>query len=285
MRIYLSLAFALLIFQSYSQHTFFTLSGIVNYKAANTPLPYVSVVLKTEKDSTFVTGSITGEDGRFTLVNIKPGNYFLFISYLGFISNNQSITAGRLSDYLDMGIIELQEDSKTLNEVIVMGKQDEVNSKMDKKTFAVDDNISQSGGSVLQVMQNLPGVTVQDGKVQLRGSDKISVLIDGKQTALTGFGNQSGLDNLPASAIEKIEIINNPSSKYDANGNAGIINIVYKKNKQQGFNGKVSFTGGLGALWMVDSSHKCNFLSVINNCLQIYISWSFVPQPFSWSII
>lgn len=99
-------------------------------------------------------------------------------------------------------------------------------------------------------MQNLPGVTVQDGKVNLRGSDQVTVLIDGKQTAITGFGNQSGLDNIPASAIEKIEIINNPSAKYDANGNAGIINIIYKKNQQEGWNGKVGLTTGLGALWI-----------------------------------
>lgn len=104
---------------------------------------------------------------------------------------------------------------------------------MDKKVFSVADNITQSGGSVLQSMQNLPGVTLHEGKIQLRGNDKVMVLIDGKQTALTGFGNQSGLDNIPASAIEKIEIINNPSSKFDANGNAGIINIIYKK-KQTG---------------------------------------------------
>ena len=118
---------------------------------------------------------------------------------------------------------------------------------MDKKTFKVEDNISKSGASVLQTMQNLPGVTVQDGKVQLRGNDKVTVLIDGKQTALTGFGSQSGLDNLPASVIEQIEIINNPSSKFDANGNAGIINIIMKKHKQEGFNGKVGFTTGLGS--------------------------------------
>jgi hypothetical protein len=121
---------------------------------------------------------------------------------------------------------------------------------MDKKTFNVSDNVSQTGGSVLQTMQNIPSITVQDGKVQLRGSDKVTVLIDGKQTALTGFGNQSGLDNIPASAIEKIEIINNPSAKYDANGNAGIINIIYKKNKQDGLNGKVGLSTGLGALWI-----------------------------------
>lgn len=130
-----------------------------------------------------------------------------------------------------------------------MAKASDISNKLDKKTYSVADNISQSGGSVLQSIQNLPGVTVQDGKVQLRGNDKITVLIDGKQTALTGFGSQTGLDNIPASAIDKIEIINNPSSKYDANGNAGIINIIMKKNKQNGFNGKLGFTTGLGSLW------------------------------------
>ena len=105
------------------------------------------------------------------------------------------------------------------DEVVVTAQQDAVSEKMDKKIFTVADNVSQGGGSVLQAMQNLPGVTVQDGKVLLRGNDKVVVLMDGKQTALTGFGSQSGLDNLPASAIEKIEIINNPSAKYDANGN------------------------------------------------------------------
>ena len=140
--------------------------------------------------------------------------------------------------------------SQSRYEVVVKGKVDNINEKMDKKTFSVKDNVSQSGGSVLQAMQNLPGITVQEGKVQLRGNDKVIVLIDGKQTALTGFGSQTGLDNIPASSIEKIEIINNPSSKYDANGNAGIINIVMKKNKQEGFNGKIGFTSGFGALWV-----------------------------------
>ncbi len=100
-------------------------------------------------------------------------------------------------------------------------------------------------------MQNLPGVTVSsEGTVEIRGSSRVTVLIDGKQTALTGFGNQTSLDNIPASAIDRIEIINNPSAKYDANGNAGIINIIYKKQVSEGFNGKIGMSAGLGALWI-----------------------------------
>ena len=151
---------------------------------------------------------------------------------------------------MDIKFIELEETAISLNEVVISAKTNEISEKMDKKTFSLKDNISQTGGSVLQAIQNLPSITVQDGKVQLRGNDKVTVLIDGKQTALTGFGNQTGLDNIPASAIEKIEIINNPSAKYDANGNAGIINIIYKKNNKDGFNGKVGFSTGVGSLWV-----------------------------------
>jgi len=142
-------------------------------------------------------------------------------------------------------------EARVLGDVVVTANADDVAGTMDKKTFTVADNVSQSGGSVLQAMSTLPGVTVaQDGKVQVRGSDKVVVLIDGKQTALTGFGSQNGLDNLPASALERIEIINNPSAKFDANASAGIINLVFKKQEQDGFNGKLGVMGGAGALWV-----------------------------------
>jgi outer membrane receptor protein involved in Fe transport len=226
-----------------------TLSGLVKDKNTKVVLPFVNVVIKNEKDSSFIGGTVTNEEGRFTINKIKAGNYFLEFSYIGYISKTQTLFVGNLSEYLDIKLVEIEQKPNALNEVIVTSKSNEISEKMDKKTFSLKDNISQSGGSVLQAIQNLPGVTVQDGKVQLRGNDKVTVLIDGKQTAITGFGNQTGLDNIPASAIEKIEIINNPSAKYDANGNAGIINIIYKKNKQNGFNGKVGFTTGLGSLW------------------------------------
>lgn len=232
-----------------AQNKSVTVSGNTKDKTTKLALPFVNVSLKTSNDNKLITGTITDEEGRFSLANIKSGNYILEFSFIGYKTKTQSIYVGSLSEFLDQGTIELEEDATTLQEVVVVSKTKTVSEKMDKKTFSMADNISQSGGSVLQSMQNLPGVTVQDGKVQIRGNDKVTVLIDGKQTALTGFGNQSGLDNIPASAIDKIEIINNPSAKYDANGNAGIINIIYKKNKKEGFNGKVGFTSGLGALW------------------------------------
>lgn len=226
-----------------------TVSGVVKNAKSKLAISYISVVIKKVTDSTFIAGTVTDEKGLFTLTNMNAGNYLLEVSGVGYDTKVLNIFVGSINNFLDLATIELVENAQTLETVTVAANQGGINNKLDKKTFSIADNLSQAGGSVLQAMQNLPGITVHDGKILLRGSDKVVILLDGKQTAITGFGNQSGLDNLPASAIDKIEIINNPSAKYDANGNAGIINIIYKKNKQQGFNGKASFSTGLGSLW------------------------------------
>lgn len=239
---------------SFAQVSSVTVSGSVKNKADKSAVPYANIVVKNEKDKTIVEGTVTNDEGRFSIVGMKPGNYLLEISFAGFKSSEQHLFIGTLSGFLEIPQTELEptaeKETKIEEIVLTSTKKNEIDNKLDKKTYSVADNVSQSGGSVLQTMQNLPSVTVQDGKVQLRGNDKITVLIDGKQTALTGFGSQTGLDNIPASAIDKIEIINNPSSKYDANGNAGIINIIMKKNNKNGFNGKVGFTYGTGSLWI-----------------------------------
>lgn len=230
-----------------------TISGIVKDKADKKTLAYTNIVLKKSSDDTFVAGTISNEEGRFSLEGIKPDQYYLEATISGYSLKKQDLFVGSLLEFIEIPAIELENSSvketKIDEVVLTASKKNEISNQLDKKTYSVADNISQSGGSVLQSMQNLPGVTVQDGKVQLRGNDKVTVLIDGKQTALTGFGSQTGLDNIPASSIDRIEIINNPSSKYDANGNAGIINVIMKKNKQNGWNGKIGFTYGTGSLW------------------------------------
>ncbi|PWN67150.1 TonB-dependent receptor [Chryseobacterium oncorhynchi] len=236
-----------------AQITSVTVSGRVTTKD-KTVLPYANIILKKEKDTAFIAGTFTNEEGRFSITGIKPDHYLLETSMAGYDLQKQPVFIGSLSEFLEIPTIELipkKENETKIEEVVLSAsKKNEIGNQLDKKTYSVGDNISQSGGSVLQSMQNLPGITVQDGKVQLRGNDKVTVLIDGRQTALTGFGSQTGLDNIPSSSIDKIEIINNPSSKYDANGNAGIINIIMKKNKQNGWNGKIGFTAGLGSLWV-----------------------------------
>jgi outer membrane receptor protein involved in Fe transport len=222
------------------------ISGMVKDKKSSEAIAYANVLLKMAKDSAFVSGVVTDENGRFSFESIAPNNYFLEVSYIGYLTKKEPLYVGNLSAFLDVKAIDLEENVATLEEAVVTGEVASISGKMDKKTYDLSNNVSQSGGSVLESMQNLPGVTVQDGKVALRGSEQVVVMIDGKQSALS----QSGLGNIPASAIERIEIINNPSAKFDANGNAGIINIIYKKNEQTGFNGTVGLAGGLGALWV-----------------------------------
>ncbi|WP_345894610.1 TonB-dependent receptor domain-containing protein [Phaeodactylibacter xiamenensis] len=233
-----------------AQQSSVSVSGIIKDKVSNITLPFVNVVLKKSADSPMVSGTISNDNGLFTISDAKPGDYLIEVTYIGYRKYSSTLFIGSNSEFIDLGIILLEQDVQQLNEVVVTAQQDAVTGTMTKKTYRVEDNVSQSGGSVLQAMNNLPGVTTQDGQVQLRGNNQVVVLIDGKQTAITGFGNQNGLDNIPASAIEKIEIINNPSAKYDANGNAGIINIVLKKKEQAGLNGKVGLSTGLGALWV-----------------------------------
>ena len=226
-----------------------TVSGQLFDAETKESLPFANVALHTFKDNLLVTGAMTGIDGRFEIQQIPIGKYEIYFSFIGYTGKQQTLLAGGLNSIFDLGKIELTPSTEALEEVEVFGQEATTNSDLNKKSFNLANNIAQSGGSVLDAMKTMPGVVFdQDGKVVLRGSDKVIVLIDGKQSSLTGFGNQKGLGNIPASNIEKIEIINNPSAKYDANGFAGIINIIYKKEKQSGLNGDVGLSFGLGAL-------------------------------------
>jgi len=234
-----------------SPSTGVSLFGKVQDAQSRAGLASLTVQLRTATDSTFVGGRLTSDVGAFTFTGLAKGVYLLEVRSIGYRPLRQRVLIGELSAFLDLGALLMVKETQTLGAVVVTGTADAVSGEMDKKTFTVADNISQSGGSVLRAMSTLPGVTVgQDGKVEVRGSDKVVVLIDGKQTALSGYGSQNGLDNIPASALERIEIINNPSAKFDANASAGIINLVFKKQEQDGFNGKVGVMGGAGALWV-----------------------------------
>ena len=230
-----------------------TLSGRVQDAESRTPLPYLTVRLLTERDTAFVAGRLTTDAGAFTFTGLRKGTYVLVARSIGYTPLRQRVLVGELSAFLDLGTLSLAREPRTLGAVVVADSAAAAEGRsaaMDRQSFAVAANVSQAGGSVLQAMSTVPGVTIgQDGRVRVRGSDQVVVLIDGKQTALTGYGSQAGLDNLPASALERIEIINNPSAKYEANASGGIINLVLKKQEQEGFSGKAGVTAGAGALW------------------------------------
>ena len=225
------------------------ISGRVFDATNHEPLAFATVTLNQSADAKLLSGTITNEEGRFTIIGIPQGYYFINCSFVGYGSRKIPVMIGRLNKAFDVGRIELEPEAASLGEVVIRGNKNLVSTALDKKSFDIAGNVSQSGGSVLDVMRNLPGVTIdQEGKLELRGSDKVTVLIDGKQSSLTGYGNQKGLSNIPASDIDRIEIINNPSAKYDAAGMAGIINIIYRKETESGLNGDVSFTFGIGEL-------------------------------------
>lgn len=227
-----------------------TLSGRVQDAPSGQPIAYLTVQLRRQRDTAFVAGRLTDSTGAFVFTNLARGEYVLDLRRIGYAPLSKQVFVGELSRFLDVGVLKMEPAAPALDKVTVTATRDEVANAMDRKSYTLADNIAQSGGSVVQAMASLPGVTVtQDGKIQLRGSDKVAVLIDGKQSALTGVASQAGLENLPASAIERIEIITNPGAKFDANASAGIINLVLKQEKQEGFNGSVGFTGGAGSLW------------------------------------
>jgi len=226
-----------------------TVSGEVREKGTGASLPYATVAIRSEEGA-IVSGTLSDSTGRFVIAGIPPGQYKLEFSYVGFETQALPLLVGALNKVFDFGKILLVASSVQLNEVAISGARELVSQSMDKRTFDLSDNFSQPSGSVLDALRNLPGVSVTaDGKVQIRGSDQVSVLVEGKTSSITGFGNQKGLDNLPAANIEKIEVITNPSAKYSAAGMAGVINIIYKKQDQKGVTGDWGLGVGVGELW------------------------------------
>ena len=209
-----------------------TISGKVIDQNTKAAVPFASVAVFTEKDE-LLTGNMAGEDGRFVIAGLDDGSYRLVVSFEDYGEYTTRVLIGKLNEHYDVGEIELESLAYTMDEVIATGERSGVADDLFKKSYYLNDTIAAAGGSIMDAMKAMPGITFdQEGKVTLRGSDKVIVLIDGKQSSLTGFGNQKGLDNIPATNIERIEIINNPSAKYDASGMAGVINIIYSKDKQ-----------------------------------------------------
>ena len=226
-----------------------TISGRVINEDDRQPLINSTIAVVKSGTNELVTGTVTNEQGRFVVPDLLPGEYDFVFSYIGFEPVKRHVIAGSLNKTLDLGTILLKPSQLELAEINVTGEKQKLSSALDRKSYSVEELISGSTGSVLDVVKLLPGVVIdQESRIILRGSDKVAVLIDGKQSSLTGFGSQKGLENIPASQIEKIEVITNPSAKYDAAGMAGIVNIVFKKSEQKGFSGDAGLAPGIGMI-------------------------------------
>ncbi len=226
-----------------------TISGRILSKKDRQPLISSTVSVLRADLPDLITGTITDEQGRFSVADLPSGEYDFFITNIGYASVKHRVLAGTLNKVLDLGNIFLETSSVELNEVSVAGQKQAISSALDKKSYSAESFISGTTGSALDIIKSLPGVVIdQESKISLRGSDKVAILIDGKQSSLTGFGSQKGLENIPATQIESIEIINNPSAKYDAAGMAGIVNIIFKKSAGTGLTGDIGLAPGIGMI-------------------------------------
>ncbi len=212
------------------------------------PIEYGNVVVYRFRDSSMVTGTISNSQGNFVIENVNVGRYFIKISFIGFETKIiDSVLISPRNSEVDLGTIVLMPAAIKLGDVVVQGEKDLIINNLDKKVINVEKDLTNVGGSALDVMQNIPSVTVDaDGNVALRGSTNIRLLIDGKPTNMEGISNYDILSQIPASQVEQIELITNPSVRYDPEGTAGIINIVLKKRKDAGVNGILIFNAGTG---------------------------------------
>lgn len=218
-------------------------TGKVYEKDSKQPLEYATISLISTNDVSKITGGITNVKGEFN-IDVQSGEYDIKVEFISF----QSIEfkKRRINDNLNLGDIFLSEDAQSLQGVEIRAERSTVEIKLDKKVYNVGQDLMVKGGTISDVLDNVPSIAVDaEGSVSLRGNENVRILIDGKPSGLAGVNVTEALKMLPADAIDKVEVITNPSARYDAEGGAGIINIVLKKGKNQGTNAVLTLNTGI----------------------------------------
>ncbi len=225
----------------------FTIKGKILDETTGSPLEFATVALKKMRDSSLVSGTITNATGGFSIESLPPGGFFAEIAFIGYEKHIEKVMLRPQSGSItDIGTIKLSLSVKMLQGAEITAEKSFIMNNIDRKTYNVEQMSVATGGNVNDILQNLPSVELDaDGAVSLRGNENVTILIDGRPSGLTGTGGKSLLESLPASAIEKIEVITNPSAKYDPDGISGIINIITKKNKLSGLTGNVNVTSNI----------------------------------------
>ncbi|MEM8526391.1 MAG: outer membrane beta-barrel family protein [Bacteroidota bacterium] len=218
--------------------------GTVMDSETNNPLGYATITLFSKRDSSVVAGTITDEEGKFK-IETRPGRLFAKVEFISYENVTiEQIPFERGKRLIDLGTISLAPDATTLAEVEVRAEKSEMQMMLDKRVFNVGKDLANMGGSAVEILDNVPSVTVDvEGEVSLRGG-AVRILVDGKPSGLINENNPNGLRAIPANLIERIEVITNPSARYEAEGMTGIINIVLKKDKKKGLNGSFDLNAG-----------------------------------------
>jgi len=215
-----------------------TVSGRVIDASLNQPLPYVNVIIKTTANQT-ITGGITKDDGTFEIKNIPEGDVVISVQYIGFKTIAKTISIGKSSYDIALGDLMLEEDIASLDEVTVVAEVTTIQQKVDRKVINVGKDLTTTGPTASDIMNNIPSVNVdqQTGNISLRGNENVRVMVDGK---LSNVPIAQLLKQIPSASIKQIELITNPSAKYNPEGMSGIINIILHKNTNIGFNGNIN---------------------------------------------
>ncbi len=220
-----------------------TIQGKVFDSETNEPLEYVSVAVYTFSDKSLVDGTITSENGIFNIKGLDNGRYYIEATFIGYdktVVEDIEIDAG--TNQIDLGRIILPRAISQLDAVEIVADELSVEYKIDRKVINVGQQLTTASGTAVDILENLPSITVDiEGNVALRGSTGFMVLIDGRPTVLE---SSEALQQIPANTIENIEIITNPSAKFNPDGTSGIINIITKKNKLKGFSGTANLNAG-----------------------------------------
>ncbi|WP_040756651.1 TonB-dependent receptor domain-containing protein [Winogradskyella psychrotolerans] len=218
------------------------IEGTIIEEDTNIPLEYATVVVKTKTDNKIITGGITDTKGRFN-IEVPIGTYIISVEYISYKTKN--FPERNFDKDTDLGTISLALDVASLNEVMVVAERTTVEIKLDKKVYNIGKDLTTAGGTVSDALNNVPSVAVDvEGAISLRGNENVRILINGKPSAMAGFGDSNILSQLPAEAIERVEVITSPSARYDAEGTAGILNIILRQKETLGFNGSVNLTAG-----------------------------------------
>lgn len=221
------------------------ISGTVLDATTKQPVEFATITVLPPIGEQPLDGTVADEKGRFTLKGLAAGSYRLSISFIGYGSQVQAITLAEGKMSLDLGTVSLTSQAKQLNEVTVTGERPVVESKPDRLVYNAAQDNTNKGGTAADVLRKAPMVSVDpDGNLQLRGSGNVRVLINGKPSSVMAGDIAEALKQLPADQIKNVEVITSPSAKYDAEGSAGIINIVLKENNLQGINGNVGLAVG-----------------------------------------
>ena len=228
-----------------------TLFGVVQDAETQEALPFASVVVVSARDSSVLDGVLSSEDGAFRMEKVEVGRLLLEVRFPGYQTQSVGprMCTPRNPESLkwDLGTLQLEPDITALNEALVVEQASVMEMRVDRRVFHVGNDLTSRGGNTTELLENIPSVQVDiDGNITLRGSSGVQILIDGRPSGLSGGAREAFLESLPASAVDRVELITNPSARFDPDGTAGILNIVLKKNRLEGFSGQLQATYGTG---------------------------------------